>query len=162
MAVTPFVPVPSKAVVLGAGTTLSILGPTGVTPAATPTHIGELNDFKFDGWKTSTTNNTNFDSGQITQKLGTLFDYGTLSGTYNNIANDPGQVALLAAAKSGVAYDFVLQLPVNALAGQTTQGNSYAISAIVTEAGGFDISQTKVSQCSFTLDINSVTVTAGS
>jgi len=157
-----FTPVPSKAAVLGAGTVLSILGPSGVTPAATPTPVGELSDFKFGGWKMGTTNNTNFDSGQIVQKLGTLLDYGTLSGTYNNIANNPGQLLVLTALKSGVAYDFTLQLEPNPLAGQTTTGNLYTMSGIVTEAGAFDLSQTKVSSCNFTLDLNSVSITQGS
>jgi hypothetical protein len=156
-----FSPIPSKAIVLGAGTTLSIVGLTGATSSGSPTPIGELSDFKFDGWKVSTTNNTNFDSGQVVQKLGTLLDYGTLSGTYNNIANNPGQLLLLTALKSTVSYDFVLQLPPNPLAGQTSVGNSYAISGIVTEAGGFDLSQTKVSSCSFTIDLNVVSITTG-
>jgi hypothetical protein len=153
--------IPSKAVVNGAGTVLAILGPTGITPAATPTPIGELSDFKFAGWKMGTTNNTNFDSGQIVQKLGTLLDYGTLTGTYNNVASNAGQLLLLTALKSGVSYDFTLTLQPNHLAGQILTGNSYAISAIVTEAGGFDLSQTKVSSCSFTLDINNVVITVG-
>jgi hypothetical protein len=162
MPATPFVPVPSKAVVLGSGSVLSILGPTGVTPAATPVPIGELTDFKFDGFKTSTANNTNFDSGNVVQKLGTLFDWGTLSGTYNNIQSNPGQLALLAAAKSRVSFDFTLQLPPNPLENQTTTGNLYALSGIVVSAGGFDLSQTKVSQASFSIDLNDVKVTAGS
>jgi hypothetical protein len=156
-----FTPTPSKAVVLGSGSILAILGPTGVTPAGTPVPIGEISDAKFDGWKTSTTNNTNFDSGNIVQKLGTLFDWGTLTATYNNVPNNPGQLALLAAMKARVSYDFTLQLPVEPLWGQDTTGNLYTISAIVTEAGGFDFSQTKVSSCSLTLDINNVVVTAG-
>lgn len=157
-----FTPVKSKAVVLGAGSVLSILGPTGVLPAATPTNIGELSDAKFTGWKTSTTNNTNFDSGNIVQKLGTLFDWGTITATYNNVPTDPGQLLLLTAMKSGVAYDFTLQLPIEPLWGQTTKGHLYTISAVVTEAGGFDFSQTKVSSCSLTLDVNDILITAGS
>jgi hypothetical protein len=156
-----FTPVASKASVLGAGTVLSIGSPTGTTGTETYVPIGELNDFKFDGWKMGTTNNTNFDSGQVAQKLGTILDYGTLSGTYNNVSNNAGQMALLAAMKSGVAYDFKLQLPVQPLLSQSTAGDSYALSGIVTEAGGFDISQTKVSQASFSIDLNSVVLTPG-
>src|SRR5260370_9988738 len=144
-----FTPVPSKAMVLGSGTVLSILGPTGITPAATPVPIGELSDFKFNGWKMGTTTNSNFDSGQVTKKLGTMLDYGTLSGAYNNVASNPGQLAMLTALKSGVSYDFTLQLPPNPLASQTTTGNLYALSGIVTEAGGFDLSHTNVSSCPF-------------
>jgi len=157
-------PVASKASVLGAGTVLSIGGVTGATGTETFVPIGELTDFKFDGFKRDTAQNTNFDSGQIRQDLGTILDYGTLSGTYNRVSTNTGQLALIAALQtsSGAAYDFKLQLPVNALLGQTTTGDSYAISGIVTEAGSFDISQTKVSTSNFSIKINTLTFTAGS
>ncbi|WP_213805756.1 hypothetical protein [Granulicella sp. dw_53] len=157
-----FTPVASKAAVIGAGTILSILGPSGVLPAITAIPLGEISDGSFDGWKTSTTTATNFDSGNVVKNLGTLFDWGTMSCTYNNVPSNAGQLALLAAAKSRVAYDFTLQLPVEPLWGQTTTGNLYTISAIVTSAGGFDFSQTKVSTCKLTLQINDIVITPGS
>ena len=158
----PFVPVPSKAQVLGAGCTLSILGITGVVPAGSPVAIGELTDFKFNSIKRATTTNTNFDSGQTVQKLGTLLDFGSLTGTYNRVSTNAGQLALIAANANGAAYDFQLQLEPNALAGQTTTGDLYKLSGIVTEAGAFDLSQSKVSSCTFTIELNSVVFTAGS
>lgn len=154
-----FTPVPSKAVVIGSGAVLSILGVTGGT--ATAVAIAEVSEMKFDGWKTSTTTNTNFDSGNIVQNLGTLFDWGTFSATYNNIPSNAGQLALLVAAKSRVSYDFSLQLLPEALWTQTTTGNLYTISGIVTSAGGFDMSQTKTSTCTLTVQINNIVVTAG-
>jgi len=156
-----FTPVPSKAAVLGAGAVLSIGGITGATGTETFVPIGELNDFKFDSIKRSTTNNTNFDSGQIVQKLGTLLDFGTLSGTYNRVPTNAGQLALIAANANGGAYDVKLQLQPNPLIGQTTAGDLYEMSGIVTEAGAFDLSQTKVSTGTFTVDLNSVVFTAG-
>jgi hypothetical protein len=156
-----FTPVSSKAIVLGSGTVLSILGPTGVTPAATAVPLGELSDGKFDGWKVSTTNNTNFDSGNVVQKLGTLFDWGTLTATYNNVATNAGQLAVLTAMKTRVSYDFTLQLPVEVLWSQTTTGHLYTVSGVIASAGGFDFSQTKVSSCTLTIDINNVVVVAG-
>ena len=96
------------------------------------------------------------------QNLGTLFNWGTLTATYNNVPSNPGQIALLAAMKARVSYDFTLQLQPEALWGQTTTGNLYTISAIITSAGGFDFSQTKVSSCSLTLQINNITYVAGS
>jgi hypothetical protein len=155
-----FTPVASKAQILGSGCVLSIGGPTGGTD--TYVAIGELNDYQFDGQKRSTTTNTNFDSGNTVQYLGTLLDYGTLSGTYNRVSTNTGQLALIAAQASGAAYDFKLQLLPNALAGQTTTGDSYVVSGIVTECDAFDISQTKVSMAKFTIQINSKTFTAGS
>jgi hypothetical protein len=157
-----FVPVPSKAQILGAGCTLSILGITGVLPAGTPVPVGELTDFKFSAIKRATTTNTNFDSGQTVQKLGTTLDLGSLTGTYNRVSTNAGQLALIAANANGAAYDFQLQLEPNLLAGQILTGDLYKVSGIVTEAGAFDLSQTKVSSCTFTIDLNSVLFTAGS
>lgn len=158
-----FVPVPSKAAVLGAGCVLSIGGVTGATGTETFIPIGEISDFKFDGFKRSTTTNTNFDSGQIQQDLGTILDFGTLSGTYNRVSTNTGQLALIAAlqSSSGAAYDFKLQLAINPLVGQTTSGDTYQLSGIVTEAGAFDLSQTKVSSSTFSIKLNSVAFTAG-
>jgi hypothetical protein len=157
-----FTPVPSKAQVLGAGCTLSIGSITGTTGTETFTPLGELTDFKFASIKRSTTTNTNFSSGQTVQKLGTLLDFGSLTGTYNRVSTDAGQLALIAANANGAAYDFELQLEPNPLAGQTTTGDLYKVSGIVTEAGAFDLSQTKVSSCTFTIELNSVAFTAGS
>jgi hypothetical protein len=155
-----FTPVASKAVVLGSGTVLSILGPTG--SSATPVHVGEVSDLKFSGWKTSTTTNTNYDSGNVEQNLGTLFSWGSLTATYNFLPNDPGQISLLTAAQSRVSYDFTLQLPAEPLWNQILTGNLYTISGIVTSAGAFDTSQTKVSSASLEITINNIVVVAGS
>ena len=157
----PYTPVASKAAVIGEGVVLSILGPTS-GGTSTPTAIAEMTGLKFDGWKFATTTTTNFDSGNVVQKLGTLLDYGTLTGTYNNNPTNAGQAALLVAFKTGVPYNFTLDLPAVASWGQTTTGNSFAISGIITEAGGFDMDMTKPSTCPFALDINSVTLTLGS
>jgi hypothetical protein len=157
-----FTPVASKAVVLGSGTVLSILGPTGITPAATAVNIGECSDIKFSGWKTSTTTATNFDSGNVEQNLGTLFSWGTLTATYNFVPGNAGQIALLAAAQSRVSYDFTLQLPAEPLWSQVLTGNLYTISGIVTSAGAFDASQTKVSSATLEITINNIVMVAGS
>jgi hypothetical protein len=157
-----FIPVASKAQVLGAGCTLTIGGLTGVTGSETFLPIGELTDFKFDAIKRATTTNTNFDSGQTVQYLGTTLDYGSLSGTYNRVSTNTGQLALIAANAQGGAYDFKLQLEPNPLAGQTTTGDLYTLTGIVTEAGAFDLSQTKVAACTFSIQLNGVLFTAGS
>jgi len=156
--------VASKAAVLGSGSILSIGGVTGATGTETYLPIGELTDFKFDGFKRDTAQNTNFDSGQVRQDLGTILDYGSLSGTYNRVSSNAGQLALIAALQTsaGSPYDFKLVLPINAAEGQTTTGDTYAMSGIVTEAGAFDLSQTKVSTSTFSIKLNSVTFTAGS
>ena len=158
----PFTPVPSKAQILGSGCTLSIGPATGTTGTEVYVPIGELSDFKFSSIKRSTTTNTNFDSGQVVQKLGTTLDLGSLTGTYNRVSNNAGQLALIAANANGAAFDFTLQLTPNPLAGQTLTGDLYKLSGIVTEAGAFDLSQTKVSSATFSIDLNSVLFTAGS
>ena len=101
-------------------------------------------------------------TGPLNQKLGTTLDFGSLTGTYNRVSTNAGQLALIAANAGGQAYDFELQLEPNLLAGQTTTGDLYKVSGIVTEAGAFDLSQAKVSSCTFTIDLNSVLFTAGS
>jgi hypothetical protein len=152
-------PTPSKAQILGSGCVLSIGNITGGTDTYVP--IGEVQEFKFNAIKRSTTTNTNFDSGNTVQKLGTLLDFGTFTATYNRVSNNAGQLAAIAANANGAAYDFKLQLIPNTLAGQVTTGDSYVMSGIVTEAGAFDGSQSKVSTGTLTIDLNSVVFTAG-
>jgi hypothetical protein len=151
----------SKSVVLGAGTVLSIGGLTGATGTETFVAIGEISDAKFDGFKRATTKSDNFDSGTISQYLPTMLDYSTFTGTYNRISTNAGQLAMIAALQNGGSYDFKLQLTVEPLLSQTTTGDLITFSAIVTEAGSFDLSMTKVSSCSFSLQLNSYLFTAG-
>jgi hypothetical protein len=155
-------PTSSKSAVIGAGSVLSIGSVTGAGGTETFTPIGEISDAKFDGMKRATTKSDNFDSGQISQYLGTMLDYGTFTGTYNRVSTNAGQIALNAALQNGAAYDFKLQIPVEPLLEQTTIGDLITFSAIVVEATGFDLSQTKVSSCPFSLQLNSFTFTAGS
>jgi hypothetical protein len=155
-----FVPVPSKSQILGSGNTIAIGGVTGVLPAVSFVPVGEMTDGKFTGRKRATTTNTNFDSGQNVQKLGTTLDFGTFTGTVNRVSNNAGQLAIIAANASGAAYDFQVQLEPNPLINQTT-GDLYTMSGIVTEAASFDLSMTKVSEYTFTIELNSVTVVYG-
>lgn len=153
----------SAAQVAGTGTTVSIGGVTGVvsgTEIFVP--IGEIKDLKHSGTKRATTMSTNFASLGVARKIGTILDLGTLTMTCNRIGNDAGQIAVNAACIANGSYDFQVQMPVNALTGQTTKGDLITMSAIVTEAGSFDVSIDKVSEYTFTLDLNSYTVTAGS
>jgi hypothetical protein len=121
-----------------------------------------MSDFKFNSIKRATTTNSNFDSGQNVQKLGTMLDFGSLTGTYNRVSNNARQMALIAANLNVATYDFQLQREPNPAINQTTTGDLYKLSGIVTEAGAFDLSQTKVSSCTFTIELNSVAFTAGS
>jgi hypothetical protein len=153
-------PTNSKAQVLGSGCTLAIGGVTGVTPAPTPLDIGELTDIKVPSMKRDTTTNTNFATGDIKQYLATLLDFGVVTCSYNRVSTDAGQLAVIAAVQTKSAYDFTLTLEPNPLIGQTS-GDVIALSGIVTEAGGFDTSQTKVASGSFSMQLNSYSFTAG-
>ena len=104
---------------------------------------------------------TNFDSKGVAQKLGTILDLGTFTFTCNRVSNNAGQIAVNAACISGGSFDFHMQLPINPLVGQTTIGDLVVMSGIVTEAGSFDVSLDKVSEYTFTLDLNAYSVTVG-
>ncbi len=151
----------SAAQVAGTGTVVSIGGLTGGA-TTTFTAIGEISDFKSSGRKRGTTPVTNFDSLGIVRKLGTTLDLGQVDMTVNRVSDNAGQEAVIAANLQGGAYDFKVQLPINPDIGQTTTGDLVTFSGIVTEAGDFDISLTKASEYTFSVDLNSWTVTAGS
>lgn len=151
----------SAAQILGTGSILSIGGLTGASGTETFLTIGEVKDAKPSGQKRGTTMATNFDSRGIAQKLGGILDLGTFTFTTNRVSNNAGQLAVNAACIANGSYDFKLQLPANPLIGQTT-GDLITMSAIVTEAGSFNISLDKESEYSFTIDLNSYTVQAGS
>lgn len=150
----------SKSIASLTGAVLSILGPTGND--GTPTAISEITDLKPTGRKWARTKTTNADSGGVERKLKTVLDAGQIDGKCNFVPNDAGQLALIAAANDSVPYDFTIQMPKNALAGQTTKGNLYAFSALV-DIVGPTLALEKNDDLDFTLDIDGDwTVTAGS
>jgi hypothetical protein len=136
----------SKGQVAGNGSVISIGGYTGSTSESFVT-IGEVKDASRTGLKRGVVEVTSFGSGNRARKLATVLDEGQVEFTVARIANDSGQLALLAAAyaEPPVAYDFEVQLPVNPKAGQTSVGDLYAFSALITVPGTFDISLTKES-----------------
>jgi hypothetical protein len=153
----------SLGAVRGTGSILSIGGVTGTSGTETFTPIGELSDGKFSDRKLASVSVTNFDSGGVARKIPGILDYGMFSATVIMVETDAGQLAAIAAQNSRQAYDFKLQLPINPKVGQATSGNVYAFSAIITECAAFDLSTTKVSEFTITLDIDGpITVTAGS
>ena len=153
----------SLAQAVGTGSVVSIGAVTGSTGTETFTVIGEVSDAKFSGRKRATTSTTSFASLGVARKLDTIVDYGQFTCTVLRVSNNAGQVAIINANTVGGTWDFKVQLPVNTKAGQTTTGDLITFSGIVTEAGDFDISLTKASEYTFTVDIDgSWTVTAGS
>jgi hypothetical protein len=152
----------SKGLVYGPGTVVSIGSATGATGTETFTPIGEVSDAKGSGRKLATVDATSFASAGINRKLAGLLDYGSWAITAVTVFGDAGQAAVLAAQVAREAYDFEIQLPVNAKAGQTTTGTLVTFSALVTQAD-FDISDTKISEWTFTLEIDgAVVITPGS
>ncbi|ADW69012.1 hypothetical protein [Granulicella tundricola] len=151
----------SAAQVAGTGAILSIGGPTGAGGSEVFVTIGEVKDAKLSGRKTSTTMSTNFASLGIQQKVATITDLGTATFTANRVGNDAGQLAINAAQLTRVPYDFKFQIPPNTVNGQTT-GDLITFSGIITEAGSFDVSLDKVSEYTFTVDLNSYNSVLGS
>ncbi len=148
--------------VSGIGTIISIGSVTGAGGTETFTPIGEVSDGKFTGRKLATVMTTSFDSQGVARKIATILDYGQFSGTVLRVSNNAGQMACHAAQVARVAYDFKVQLPVDPRT-QTTTGDLYTFSAIVTDVGNFDISISKASEFTLTLDIDGATTfTAGS
>jgi hypothetical protein len=147
----------------GTGSVVSIGGVTGVTGSETFTVIGEVSDAKFTGRKRGTTSVTNFASLGIARKLDTTVDYGQFTCTVLRVGNDAGQTAIINANAVGGTWDFKVQLPINAKIGHATTGDLITFSGIVTEAGDFDISLSKASEFTFTVDIDGAyNVVAGS
>jgi hypothetical protein len=145
--------IPSKAQAPGTGCVVSIGGVTGGTD--TFVAVGEVSNAKFSGAKRGVIEVTNFDSGGIAQKLGTVLDSGQVHLSVVRVPNDPGQLAVIAAfnAQPAVAYDFKVVLPINAADGQVTTGDTITFSAIVSSAGDFDIEISKEATFDFVLDI---------
>ena len=143
------------------------IGPlTSATGTPTFTPIYEILDLTFPSSKRDVIMVTNFNSpNNSKEKRGVAIDYGQVTFKTNYIPDDPGQVALLAAnsAGNGNPYKFQLTLPVDAPDSETTTGTTIAFNAIISEAGGFDVSIDKQSQASWQLDITGVPViTVGS
>lgn len=114
----------------GRGSQLSIGGLTGASGPDVYTLIGEIKTGGISGAQWATEDVTNFESGADQEFLATIRDNGTIDMAGNRIASDAGQVAVEAAFSSGLKYDFKLQLPINAQAGQTTTGDAFTFSAL--------------------------------
>jgi hypothetical protein len=152
---------PSKAIASGNGAVVSIGNQTGVgTDTWVP--INEIQNFKGTGRKRNVTVVTSFSSGGVQRKLDTVLDYGQYSLDIFYVPNDAGQLAVANANVVGGKWDFQIQLPINAEAGQTTKGNLIAFSAIVTEFNT-DFEIEKADGLQVVLDIDGpITITQGS
>lgn len=145
------------------GTSVSVGPLASATGSPTYTAIGEITDVEFSGSKRTVLDPTNMQSGGIVEKLDTLLDNGNIKLTMNRITTDAGQIALAAAYTAGGKYLFQVQEPVNEEIGQTTTGNLYAFSAIISEGPNFKLDPKNLTQVSYTLDISgALTFTAGS
>lgn len=143
------------------GSSVSIGPLASATGSPTYTAIAEITDIDFSGMKVATVDVTNM-SSTAHEKVGTLPDYGSIKVSANRVSNDPGQLAMVAAFATGGTYLFQVQEPVNAKIGQSTTGNLYAFSAIVTEGPSFSLTPDKPAVVTFTVEVTgAITFTAG-
>lgn len=127
---------------VGLGSVISLGGVTGATGTETYIVLGEPLSAEWSSPKRDVIDVSNI-STNWKAFLGGQIDPGTLSLEFNRVSNDPGQLALSAAQAAGVPYDLKVALPINALTGQSTTGDTYVYSVIVTETDGWSISTSK-------------------
>lgn len=105
----------------GRGSTISING----------TLVGEVTSISLGRGKWQTVSVTNFQSGLDEELLQTIRKAGTVGLKGNRVSSDAGQVLVEASYQSGGLQPYVQQLPINALAGQTSVGDKYEYNAFV-------------------------------
>lgn len=124
----------------GRGSTLTIGG----------TVIGEIDNLPMKRGKWALVKTTNFQSGSDAEQLVTIRDPSSITFKGNRVSSDAGQVALEAAYQNATLSTFVLTLPINTKAGQSSQGDTYTFSAYVI-ASDFDDSTEQAVQYSIEL-----------
>lgn len=112
----------------GLGTTLAINTGTVSTPVWTT--IAEIFDLTQNGYENETDDVTNLQS-TAREFVGTILNPGMWDFTMNRVSTDTGQAAVQAALASAATKMFKLTLPINAAAGQSTQGDTYAFNGII-------------------------------
>lgn len=112
-----------SAAITGAGTILSI--------GTVPTPVAEIKTIKLSGRKWDTDDVTNMSSPGYKEFIATIIDPGEFALEGNRVSSDLGQVAMEAAFAAGNLNPFTVQLPKTSA--QTTKGDAYTFSALVTE-----------------------------
>lgn len=123
--------------------------------------IYEVNDFSQSGKTNKTADVTNLNStGE--EFLAVILSPGTYDLTYNRVASDPGQSAVLSAFNAKATVPFTIQLPI--APGQTTTGDLYAFNGLVEELDDISsISPTKQIMTKAKIKVSGgITLTPGS
>ncbi len=137
--------------IAGRGTTISI--------GATPTLIGEVDDFPLTRGKWETVDTTNLESGSDSEFLPTVRKPGTLTFKGNRVSTDAGQILVEAAYQGATIQEFTIQLPKSGT--QTTTGDKITFNAYVL-GSDFTVQPTQKIAFSIELQISGpTTVTAG-
>ena len=128
----------------GRQTKFSIGAQTGSSSGTeTFTKVGEVMQCSMSGITVDLEDVSSFDTVFIKDKLGNLADGGTVDLKFNYVAGgtDAGQAAINSALRTGLPFDFTIELPRNTRLStpQTTKGDSFAFSAIVSKGGALDI-----------------------
>lgn len=141
--------------------TVVSIGP--VVGTATPTYvaIGEVRKSSMNGAEYKTADTSNFQS-TAEEFIGTIPGTGMVDLEGNYISNDPGQIALDAASRTGEIYLFQVQFAPNAADGQTTTGDLVAFNALVYPLNmDIDVEKGRTFTCKLKIS-NFWTVTKGS
>lgn len=147
----------SKAVA-GKGAQLAINTGTASVPVWSPVY--EMASIAPSAYENKTDDSSNLNS-VAAERLSTLPDGGTWDCSGNWIPTDTGQIAMAAAFASGALKSFKVTLPV--APGQTTSGDSFAFSGIVTKwSPAITGADKKIGNSCTIATSNGVTYTAGS
>jgi hypothetical protein len=134
------------------------------------TAVGKIKTIKAPQPKFGTEDTTTLDTPVGTRTfIKTLQDPGDMDVNVLWESADPGQTAVLTAfntqsnSANGAAFPFLLVLPTNLEGGQTTEGDAFAFSALVTDYSGPELQVDKTIAWSFKVKITGpITFTEGS
>ena len=105
----------------GRGTTIAV--------GASPTVVGECDNFPMDRNKWVTADATNFQSGSDSESIATIREGAAFTITGNRVSTDAGQVLVEAAYQAGTPLQFTVTMQEES--GETTNGDKCVFNALV-------------------------------
>jgi hypothetical protein len=124
--------------------------------------IGELDEIPLKRGKWSMAKTTNFQSNKDGEQIPTIREPASTTLAGNRVSSDSGQAAVEAAYQNAALSAFVITMPINTAAGQSSQGDTYSFSAYVA-GSDFTVQTEQVVKFSIELGITGpVTLAEGS